>query len=79
MDLQVTLFDVSGRYKPISTLISVESLEYYHKHSKQVKMKAITYICQKRSWSGADLKRLGYTSCKVRVYNKTCPTDKSTE
>lgn len=70
MELQVTLFDKSGKYKPVSTLIQVESLEYYNSHSKAIKQKAITYICQKKMWSSADLKRYGYTSCKVRVYDK---------
>ena len=70
MELQVTLFDKNGKYKPVSTLISVESLEYYHSHAKQIKAKAITYICQKRMWNSTDLKRYGYTTCKVRVYDK---------
>ena len=47
--IQITLFDVTGKYKPISTLIEVESIDYYKEHSKEVKQKAIQKICNKRS------------------------------
>ena len=66
--LQVTLFDVTGKYKPISTLIEVESVEYYKEHSKEVKQKAIQKICNQRYLSGKELVKLGYKKIKVRNY-----------
>lgn len=66
--IQVTLFDVTGKYKPISTLIEVESVEYYKKHSKECKQKAIQKICNQRYLSGKELVKLGYKKIKVRNY-----------
>lgn len=66
--IQVTLFDVTGKYKPISTLIEVESIDYYKEHSKEIKQKAIQKICNQRLLSGKELVKLGYTKIKVRNY-----------
>ena len=66
--IQVTLFDVNGKYKPISTLIEVENIDYYKEHSKEVKTKAIQKICNQRLLSGKELVKLGYTKIKVRNY-----------
>ena len=66
--IQITLFDVTGKYKPISTLIEVESIDYYKEHSKEVKQKAIQKICNQRLLSGKELVKLGYTKIKVRNY-----------
>ena len=66
--IQVTLFDVNGKYKPISTLIEVESIEYYKEHSKECKEKAIQKICNQRFLSGKELVKLGYKKIKVRNY-----------
>lgn len=37
IQLQITLFDKNNRYKPISTLVNVESVRYYNEHSTEVK------------------------------------------
>ena len=66
--IQITLFDVTGKYKPISTLIEVESIDYYKEHSKEVKQRAIQKICNQRLLSGKELVKLGYTKIKVRNY-----------
>ena len=66
--LQFTLFDVNGRYKPISTLIKVESLKWFKEHQEEVKIKAIQQICNQRRLSGKELAKLGYTKLKVRNY-----------
>jgi len=71
MDVQVTLFDKSGKYKPVSVIIkNVKDKEYYYEHSKEIKEKAIIKICQQRGWTGKDLKRFGYVTSKVRIYDK---------
>lgn len=67
--LQVTLFDCNNRYKPISTLIEVEDLDYFAKNSKEVKTRAIQRICNQRGLSGKELVKLGYTIIKVRNYS----------
>lgn len=66
--LQFTLFDINGRYKPISTLIKVESIKWFKEHQEEVKTKAIQQICNQRRLSGKELAKLGYTKLKVRNY-----------
>lgn len=66
--LQFTLFDVTGKYKPISTLVKVESIKYFREHEQELKTKAIQQICNQRRLTGKELARLGYTKLKVRNY-----------
>ena len=68
--LQFTLFSITGDYKPMSTLITVDSVKYYNAHSKEVQQQAIQKICNKRRMTAQDLKRYSYTQIKVRVYDK---------
>ena len=70
MKLQVTLFATNGSYKPISTIIEVESLQDYKDNKKKYQEKAILNICHNRSITWKELQRLSYTSVKVREYNK---------
>lgn len=67
--LQITLFDVNGKYKPMSTLVKVESIRWFREHEQEVKTKAIQQICNKRRLSGKELAKLGYTRLKVRNYD----------
>ena len=67
--LQITLFDKEGRYKPVSTLIKVKSIKYYKEHKSEVNQQAMIKICQKRGWTGKQLKEYGYTTLKVRNYD----------
>lgn len=66
--LQFTLFDVTGKYKPISTLVKVKSLSWFKEHSEEIKIKAIQQICNQRRLSGKELAKLGYRKLKVRNY-----------
>lgn len=68
IELQVTLFDVKNEFKPISTLIEVESVEEYKKNPNFYKMKAVQKICNKRYITGKELQEMGYTRIKVRNY-----------
>lgn len=66
--LQVTLFDKNNKYKPMSTLINVESIEEYKKNSTKYKMQAVQKICNKRYLTGKELQDMGYSIIKVRNY-----------
>lgn len=68
--IQFTLFDKTGKYKPVSTLITVDNAQEYLYNKDKYKKKAIERICIKRGWTRKDLKKYGYTSYKTRVYNK---------
>lgn len=67
--LQFTLFDINGKYKPISTLVKVESVRWFREHEQEIKTKAIQQICNQRRLSGKELAKLGYVRLKVRNYN----------
>lgn len=66
--LQFTLFDSTGKYKPLSTLIKVQNIKWFKEHKKQVQEQAIQQICNQRGLSGKELAKLGYTKIKVRNY-----------
>lgn len=68
--LQVTLFDTNNKYKPISTIVNVESVEYYKQHQQQTRQKAIEKICAKRYTTPKQLAKDGYNQIKVRVYQE---------
>lgn len=70
INLQVTLFDKNKKFKPMSTLIKVESIDYYKEHKKELQKRAIANICHQRYLSWQELQQLGYTLIKVREYNK---------
>ena len=67
--LQFTLFDSTGKYKPISTLVKVQSVKWFKENQEEVKTKAIQQICNQRRLTGKELVRLGYTKMKIRNYD----------
>lgn len=80
MDVQVTLFDKSGVYKPVSVIVKgIKDKEFYLKHSKEIKAKAIVKICQQRGWTKEDLIKFGYITSKVRIYDKKAIEKKNQE
>ena len=74
--LQVTLFDTNNKYKPISTIVEVESVEYYKQHTKETRQKAVEKICAKRYTTPKQLAKNGYNQIKVRVYQEQGKADK---
>lgn len=66
--LQFTLFDVTGKFKPISTLVKVESIKWFKEHKEEIQTKAIQQICNQRRLTGKELAKLGYKKLKVRNY-----------
>ena len=40
MKLQVTLFDKNKKYKPMSTIVEIESMEYYEQNKGEVQKRA---------------------------------------
>lgn len=67
--IQITLYDKQGRYKPVSTLYKVVSVEWFKEHREEVKVAGIIKICQQRGWTQRELAKYGYTTCKMRMYN----------
>ena len=79
IELQVTLFNKENVYKPISTIVKVENLQYYKDNIQAVRYKAIEKICAKRYTTPKQLAKDGYNQIKVRVYQeqgRTSNTDK---
>lgn len=70
MKLQVTLFATNGKYRPISTLINVESMEDYNKHLRDYQKQAILNICHNKKTTWRELVKNSYTKVKVREYDQ---------
>jgi hypothetical protein len=73
-EYQITLFDPSGKYKPVSCIVTKDtkliSAIGKETYIKRIKEDGIKKICFKRSWGTSDLIRYGYTKMKVREYDK---------
>lgn len=63
---QVTLICESGKYKPVSTIITMEETT----DKKAIMREGQRKIMIKRYWSMADLTKYGYTKGKIREYDK---------
>ena len=70
IDLQITFFHNENKYKPISTIIKVESLEEYKKDKRKQQIRALENIAHYRKTTPRDLVKQGFTQIKVREYNK---------
>lgn len=65
---QVTLNSITGKYKPVSCIITTDlNLE---ENKKEIINLGVKKICQKRYWTQKDLKTYGYLKAKVREYDK---------
>lgn len=72
---QVTLISATGKYKPVSCLITMEQTEDVDLTlNKEIKKNIITQgiqkICNQRLWSKRELVQYGYTKARVREYDK---------
>lgn len=68
--LQFTLYCTTGQYKPVSCLLTLDSVQSYNQNPSEFQKRAIEKICMKRYWSRADLCKYGYTKIKCRIYEK---------
>ena len=69
MKLQVTLFDINKKLKPIACVLEVESLEYARENLLEIKKKAYNKIGAKRYLTASDLFDKGYQKMKMREYD----------
>lgn len=67
--IQVTLISDKG-YRPVSTIIEVESVAEYTANKQKYQFAAVQQMCAKRYWTAKDLVKFGYTGIKARVYDK---------
>lgn len=72
---QVTMVCATGRYRPVSTIVTIEqenedNLLLNPKKKKEIIDKGIIRICQKRYWTSREVVQYGYTKVKARVYEK---------
>ncbi len=70
VSIQVTLFDVNGKYRPISTIVQAENLDAYTANKSKYHVRAIQKMCAQRCRTWASLKADGYQKMKARVYDK---------
>jgi hypothetical protein len=69
MRLQVTLFDINEKLKPIACVLEVESLEYAKQNLGEIKKRAYNKIASKRYLTATDLFARGYQKMKMREYD----------
>ena len=70
IQLQCTLFSTTGKYKPVSTIIKVESVAYCNANKTEVQKQAIQKICAQHHTEWWALKRNGFKKMKMRIYDK---------
>ena len=63
---QVTLICENGKYRPVSTIVTMEE----NSDKREVIKTGQKKIMAQRYWTAADLIKCGYTKCKVREYDK---------
>ena len=68
MRAQVTLFDKSGKYRPVSTLVKIESEEDFNNNREKIKNTGIRKIMIQRNWTKRELIQYNYLTCKIRIY-----------
>ena len=67
MKIQVTLYDKSGKYRPVSCLVPVEDASF---DKEEVKVRGIKKIMMTRGWTKRDLITYNYLTCKMRIYKE---------
>jgi hypothetical protein len=67
MKAQVTLYDKSGKYRPVSCLIPIDSKEDFAENKDKIKSKGIRKIMIQRGWTKKDLITYNYLTCKMRI------------
>lgn len=71
---QVTLTSTTGKYRPVSCVITREHAEGVDLSSnkdtrKELVNAGVQTICRKRLWSKKEITSYGYTRAKVRMYD----------
>lgn len=74
-EYQVTIICETNKYKPVSTIVTIQQTEdidwtQCSQKKKEIITKGVQKICNKHYWNKSDLLRLGYTKSRVRVYDK---------
>ena len=70
MKIQVTFFQKENKYKPISIVLDVESMDYYTSHKVELQRRALLNIAHQRKTTPKELINQGYIKIKVREYDK---------
>lgn len=68
MKAQITLYDKSGKYRPVSTLVKIADEEEFKNKRDEIKNAGIRKIMIQRGWSRRDLIQYNYLTCKLRIY-----------
>ena len=68
MKAQVTLFDKSGKHRPVSCLVPIEKPEDIKEKKEEIKTRGIRKIMITRDWTKKDLLTYNFLTCKIRLY-----------
>ena len=68
--IQFTLYSDTGKYRPMSTVLQVESIAWAAAHKEELKRRGVAKICADRKTDVWALQRDGFTKVKMRVYQR---------
>lgn len=69
MKIQVTLFDINNKLKPIACVLEVENLESARQNLGEIKKQAYNKIASKRYQTATEIFSKGYQKMKIREYD----------
>ena len=68
MKIQITLFHKDNKYKPMSTILEVESMEYYEEHKAELQKKAMLNIGHQRYLTPQEIIKNGFTKGLILIF-----------
>jgi hypothetical protein len=71
LKVQITYFCTNGKYKPVSTVVSVPSTYDLYKRKEYWYGRAKKNIMAKRYWTDKDMENFGYTEVNARILPST--------
>lgn len=70
MKAQVTLYDKSGKYRPVSCLVPIVDENDFKENKDKIKNAGIRKIMIQRGWTKRELLTYNYLTCKMRIYRE---------
>jgi hypothetical protein len=67
IQVQITYFCTTGKYKPVSAVVRVPSTYDLYKRKEHWYGRAKAIIKAQRYWSDEDMEKFGYTEVKARI------------
>lgn len=71
---QVTMYCKDNKYKPVSCIVEKDNVLIYkmgtEAYKQAIYVEGVEKICKQRGWTVDHIRKYGYTTMKMREYNK---------